>query len=372
MKTNNKLNIEDLPDELLVHMHRHRTLDYLVILFNVSRRMRRIAIEVVRNHMQPDRKADSLIQATNNRHLNKITLLLYAGGFNVDSKDNTRYTSLMNITSSHNRNNKSEIVKLLLEAGANPNEEDNEGITALNYEVRHRNVEIVRMLLDYGARINDNELHGLTIIDNVITYNLVDIIKLLIPKITKQTYINKLLIYSIKYDTRRYIMSHKERKDLVKLLLDYGANPNVDFDHFYSSSTLLIRASAHGWVEIIKLLLDYGADINAIDGYGSTALMSGINENNPNKFDTVKILLDYGADMNVTALSRHNIPYTALKLAQIKGYDDIAELFIKKQKQQSKKRRNLVKKQTKQRQKIKRRRRRKRQTKDRSRFKINF
>ena len=369
MKTNDKLNIEDLPDELLVHMHRHRTLDNLVILFNVSRRMRRIAIEVVRNHMQPDRKADSLIQATNNRDLNKITLLLYAGGFNVDSKDTSSYTSLMNITSSHNRNNKSEIVKLLLEAGANPNEQDNEGITSLNYEVRHRNVEIVRMLLDYGARINDNELYGLTIINNVIKHNLVDIIKLLIPKITNKTYINKLLIYAMDYN---HNINPDERKDLVKLLLDYGANPNVDFDHFYSSSTLLIRASAHGWVKIIKLLLDYGADINAIDGYGSTALMSGINENNPNKFNTVKILLDYGADMNVTALSRHNIPYTALKLAQIKGYDDIAKLFIKKQKQQRKKKRNLVKKQTKHRKKIKRRRRRKRQTKDRSRFKINF
>tara|TARA_B100001094_G_C18085773_1_gene747652 strand:- start:252 stop:1304 length:1053 start_codon:yes stop_codon:yes gene_type:complete len=350
-------------------MHRHHTLDNLVILFNVSRRMRRIAIEVVRNHMQPDRKATSLIQATNNRDITTITLLLYAGGFNVDSKDNTRYTSLMNITSSHNRNNKSEIVKLLLEAGANPNKEDNEGITALNYEVRHRNVEVVRMLLDYGARINDNKLYGLTIIDNVIKHNLVDIIKLLIPKITNKTYINKLLIYAMDYN---HNINPDERIDLVRLLLDYGANPNVDFDHFYSSSTLLIRASAHGWVEIIKLLLDYGADINAIDSYGSTALMSGINENNPNKFDTVKILLDYGADMNVTALSRHNIPYTALKLAQIKGYEDIAKLFIKKQKQKSKKRRNLVKKQTKQRKKIKRRRRRKRQTKDRSRFKINF
>ena len=367
MKNDYKFELEDFSDEILVNMYRHSSLDDLVKLFATNRRMRSIAIEVVRNHMSTKEKEKALTQEIYNRNISGVRLLLYAGGFNVDFKDKNGETSLMRFASSYDDNNKVEIMRLLLEHGADPNVEDAEGIGLLNYGVYHNDTETVELLLEYGARINEKKLYGRTILDTVIIHNMVDTIKVLIPKITNKTDIDKLLIYALEYKRNAYRISIEDRKDLVKLLLEHGADPNVEFDHFYTRSTLLIRASVHGWIEIIKLLLDYDADINAKDGYNMTALMSAINKDNPNTFDTVKILLDNGADVNAEASSRHGNPYTALTLAQIKGYEDIVELLIKRQKQQtqkrSKKRRNAKKKQTKQRKKIKSKRRRKRKKK---------
>lgn len=362
-----KFELEDFSDEILVNMYRHSSLDDLVKLFATNRRMRSIAIEVVRNHMSTKEKEKSLTQEIYNRNISGVRLLLYAGGFNVDFKDKNGETSLMRFASSYDDNNKVEIMRLLLEHGADPNVEDAEGIGLLNYGVYHNDTETVELLLEYGARINEKKLYGRTILDTVIIHNMVDTIKVLVPKITNKNDIDKLIIYALEYRENEYRISIEDRKDLVKLLLEHGADPNVEFEHFYARSTLLIRASVHGWVEIIKLLLDYGADVNAKDGYKMTALMSAINKQNPNTFDTVKILLDNGADVNAEASSRHGIPYTALTVAQTKGFDDIVELLIKRQKQQNNKRRNTKKKQTRQRKKLKSKRRRNRNKKNRKR-----
>ena len=58
-----------------------------------------------------------------------------------------------------------EIVELLLEHGANPNVQDNDGRTPLHYAVENCHVDVARVLLDHGAdpTIRDNE--GMTPLD---------------------------------------------------------------------------------------------------------------------------------------------------------------------------------------------------------------
>src|SRR5947208_741815 len=60
------------------------------------------------------------------------------------------------------------------------------------------------------------------------------------------------------------------RADLVKLLLDHGADPNIP--HAEGLSTALQYAAIKGHARIAAMLLDHGGNIRATDRAGSTAL----------------------------------------------------------------------------------------------------
>jgi uncharacterized protein len=101
--------------------------------------------------------------------------------------------------------------------------------------------------------------------------------------------------------------------ELVKLLLQYGANP-----HVLSSDreTTLMAACGNGFIlgfhrtkpsaerlETIKLLLQLGEDINAADNYGITPLMMAANFGD---VPIVKYLIDQGADLGAHDLGTKN------------------------------------------------------------------
>ena len=56
------------------------------------------------------------------------------------------------------------------------------------------------------------------------------------------------------------------RPQIVKALLDGGANPKVNTD-------ILTAAAGAGYPQIVKVLLDGGANPNQTEKYGETALM---------------------------------------------------------------------------------------------------
>ena len=122
-------------------------------------------------------------------------------------------------------------VKRLLDSGANPNAEDDEGETALHWAAINGRLEIAKILLSAGADINaaDN-YYGATA-----------------------------LIYA----------ARDRHAEIVKLLLSTGTNPNVARD---DGTTALMMAVFNKNVEIVKILLTAGANPNATDEDGKTAL----------------------------------------------------------------------------------------------------
>jgi hypothetical protein len=99
-------------------------------------------------------------------------------------------------------NGTDEAVKLLLEAGADPNAQDSSGWTPLMFAVIHRGPIAVKLLLDAGARANTRDELGHTALKEVVTCRL--------PGFFDQ------LIYNA---DRRYV---RERQQIAQMLTAAG------------------------------------------------------------------------------------------------------------------------------------------------------
>jgi ankyrin repeat protein len=140
--------------------------------------------------------------------------------------------------------------------------------------------------------------------------------------------------------------AERGRVDIVKLLLDHKADPNVAGR---DAGTALMLAAENNQPEIVKLLLDRGADPNRQDHNGWTALLKAAYQGNAKcieilashtkleldrallvatlmeRKDAVKVLLDNGAEVDFRASDGR----TPLILAAGKGNKEIVELLLK-------------------------------------------
>jgi ankyrin len=101
--------------------------------------------------------------------------------------------------------------------------------------------------------------------------------------------------------------------ELVKLLLDHGADPHIQSS---DRETTLMAACGLAFIngyhrqrpsaerlEVVKLMVDLGADVNHADGYGITPLMAAANFGDIN---IVRYLIDKGADVGAHDLGKKN------------------------------------------------------------------
>jgi ankyrin repeat protein len=80
--------------------------------------------------------------------------------------------------------------------------------------------------------------------------------------------------------------------DVVRLLLDRGANPNV---RSIGDGNALIMAAAEGHPDVVNLLLDRGANINDVVPGDENPLIRASAEG---RLDVVKLLVSRRADVN--------------------------------------------------------------------------
>jgi ankyrin repeat protein len=98
------------------------------------------------------------------------------------------------------------------------------------------------------------------------------------------------------------------RGDLVYLLLESGASPNVRLSNGDSALHLAVQSD----LIISKLLLEAGADVNSIDAFCRTPLMIIARTGNRDEpaQAAVKLLLEFGADIKTRdALNRDALSY---------------------------------------------------------------
>ncbi|KAF5364454.1 hypothetical protein D9758_010637 [Tetrapyrgos nigripes] len=123
-----------------------------------------------------------------------------------------------------------------------------------------------------------------------------------------------------KYGTALLAALDAGYKEIVELLLSKRADPNIQGGYY---GTALQAASCHGYKEIVELLLDKGADPNIQGGKYGTALLAALDAGYK---EIAELLLDKGADPNIQGGKYE----TALQTASLRGYKEIVELLLDK------------------------------------------
>lgn len=221
----------------------------------------------------------------------------YGADINYSMKDEMniiadRYTPLL-LMSGNSEFTDVDLVKLIIEKGADVNHKSTIGFTALMLAIAAENNEIVSLLLKYKANVNAqlipfaearellsdstnsitllklSEGGGGSVLHLAIDGAEIDIIELLLsynPLINikndkGQTPLHKAAYYGYRNLSRINILSEeaKDNYSLVELLLNNNADVNIKDD---KGETPLHLAAAEGNSNIVSFLLEHGADPN--------------------------------------------------------------------------------------------------------------
>lgn len=150
-----------------------------------------------------------------------------------------------------------QIVKLLLDSGADPNLPDPYGDTPIIKAAQNNNPEIVSLLIDYGATQKEEAL-----IAAKERYSF-DVLELLLEKgikfKNKKEY-EQLLAKAFDFEIK--LIHDIDNIGFIEFLLDHGVSPNI-----YSNNglSLLEDAVAHDRCDLVRILLQANVNINPSD-----------------------------------------------------------------------------------------------------------
>ncbi|KAJ4857717.1 ankyrin repeats (3 copies) domain-containing protein [Trichoderma breve] len=121
-------------------------------------------------------------------------------------------------------------------------------------------------------------------------------------------------------DGSLYVATDGEKMSTVRLLLEYKANPNATGEEYGNALT---ASAFDGTIDILKLLLDHGADPNDPRGWAiQTAAAEG-------HYSVVEELLRRGANVNAHTPNNERFPEgTAIQAACESGRVDIVKLLL--------------------------------------------
>jgi ankyrin repeat protein len=248
------------------------------------------------------------------------------------------------------RHGKTDVVKYLLEIGANVNLINKDGASALWFAVASDkfNDTIVNILINNNADVNVvDSIYMNTPLMLASAKGRIDAVDLLLDHGAEANKKDKSFASALYYATR---FNHT---DIALKLLQKGAtflvsdnqgrtplflaiiNGNVKIvNGLYENgaslaqkdineATPIIYAAAEGHLDLVKYLINKKVDLNAKTTEGKTALMMASREG---KFEIVKELLKNGADTQI----KDSKGRSALDIAIQEGHKDIAKLLEKK------------------------------------------
>ena len=193
---------------------------------------------------------------------------------------------------------------------------DTLGLTALHYSIIFNNYEAFKILLDKSnIFINNNQ--NLNAFHICIQYNRINMFIDMLSNIS-ELFINtsnneNLLQYAIlfdKYDFIPYILKKKI---------------NINNQDITNGLSALHQIVIKNKIDIVKLLINYGANINIQDYYGNTAIHYCISEEN---IEILQLLLQYDPNLNLIDIDGNTPLHLYLKNSYLEK--EILELLITK------------------------------------------
>lgn len=242
------------------------------------------------------------------------------------------------------KNNDLSHLEKLLHDGEDVNKQDSRdwNRTILHKACVSKNSKAIKLILQYKPKINIKNKFGQTPLHLLCISGDVECVGLLVNH--QGVDIN---LGDIHYQTPLYLATENNRLDVMKLLLEHGADPNIVTSHSYSP---LHEARSD---EAVKLLVKFGSNIHATDRlndtvltvsshYGRTSVVQSVCElggqvdhkgvggqtalqqaTYNGHISTVKYLLTQRPDVHIL----DNNKFTVLQLAHQKGKTEIVGLL---------------------------------------------
>ena len=233
-------------------------------------------------------------------------------------------------------------------------------MTALLFAAREGNLEMARILVDAGAAIERASANGTRPLAVAIVNNHIELAMFLVERgadvnATDNFYKRTALFAAVEMrnldfaqNTAPPVPDARDPMDLIKMLLARGANPNAQVNTTpirgfmqgnaswtnFDGQTAFVRAALAGDITLMKLLLQYGADPNKKTLEGATALMAaaGVNwvvgqtysRSDEEYLEAAKLCLEQGADVNAV----NGQGYAAIHGAANKAFDAMIKLLV--------------------------------------------
>ena len=206
------------------------------------------------------------------------------------------------------------IVKILVDHGANVNGTNDNKQTPLMYAVILNYINIVKYLLKNGADVNLRDGDDHTINDYANIYGVDDKIMALLEENNYDQ-----LDYS---DNKSMLIGAIKRGNINAVSnLAFVFGMDLDIQDGNTRDIPLILATKLDNEIIVRILIDAGANVDIKDDNGNTPLMISASKGNEN---ITRILIDSRADMNI----KNNEKNTALILATNNGHENISRILI--------------------------------------------
>jgi ankyrin repeat protein len=232
------------------------------------------------------------------------------------------------------RDGRLEAARMLVAAGAELELGDGNGIRPLLMATLNGQIDVARFLAERGANVNADDFWGRSPLWAAVEYRNLD------------------MNNNDEDSPKDNGVDRAPFLDLIRLLLDKGADVNVRTREVppsrrwlyalndiswvdFTGQTPLLRAALSGDTTTMRLLVQRGADPNLATLAGTTPLMAaaGVNwavgqtytESPQASIDAVSLCLELGADVNAA----NSMGLTALLGAVNRGRNDIIELLVK-------------------------------------------
>jgi ankyrin repeat protein len=195
-----------------------------------------------------------IFTAIENNNIAEVNNLIEQGKVNLKQKYGQKQTTALyyavqkktttnNNNNTNNTNTANKMIVYLIAKGANVNAQNAAGITPLMYAALHGDLVKSAILLRLGANSNVRDQKGLTALYYA--------------------------VFSKNNTTNKY--------EIVQMLLDFGANPNLLYDNNETILIQMMKNRSSWWNSykyedaLVNLLLENGANVNLADITGNTA-----------------------------------------------------------------------------------------------------
>ncbi|NQV16993.1 MAG: ankyrin repeat domain-containing protein [Armatimonadetes bacterium] len=169
-----------------------------------------------------DNISKELILAINNDDIIQIKRIVELGALKIPSGYYLKYFEVTPVIQAVRRNNK-EIVKYLIQHGADIKQNTLSGISLLKSAIMINNIEIIKLLVRNGANLSKRDSRGNTLLMYVLGYPSIKMIKYLLK--------NGININAQNNNGNTALLMHIQRNSpdlkLVKFLLKKGADPRI-------------------------------------------------------------------------------------------------------------------------------------------------